>query len=434
MFYQTLKNLVPFSVKRQIAKILIGFLRLIFRAAAALGFDIGRRLPPGFAEFLRSPINASFPHSERSGKPRIAVFFDAIPNPGKDSANVRMFALLNILARFSRVVLVTIYRLPGDYALEKELNKIGIEAIWAVDFEKRFKREPCDAVILSYPLVADYMFSAVKRTLPAAKIIYDTVDVQFVRLEREFEITGDAKWAREAARFKEIEIRLANAADAVWCVTENDKEFLQKVVPSAKTGVVPNIHEPQGRGKPFAERRDLMFIGNYNHRPNVDAVLYFLEKIFPLVLAELPEVKLYVVGGQPTAELEAAADENVIVTGFAADVAPYFENCRVFVAPLRYGAGMKGKIGQALAFGLPVVTTAIGAEGMNLTDEREVLIADEPHGFATHILRVYDNERLWQNLSDNGYRFIAENYSPAAVEQKIRRELKEIIPDASFRL
>lgn len=445
MLKQKLKNLLSFSAKRRITKITVDFLRLffwllqlIFNASASLGFEIKSKMPRKIAEvkeFLRfSSISDGNALEKRFDKPPIAVFFDAVPDTGKDSANVRMFQLLSILARFARVILVVIYRRSGDCEREKELNKIGVETIWAIDFETRFRRERFEAAILSYPLVADYMLAAVKRKIPAAKIIYDTVDVHFVRLEREAEIARNQSLMAEAARFKEIEIRLANAADAVWCVTENDKDFLQTVAPAAKIQVVPNIHEPQGRGNSFAARKDLMFIGSYAHRPNVDAVLYFLETIFPLVQAKLPAVKFYIVGGQPTEEIKQAASENVIVTGFAADVAPYFENCRVFVSPLRYGAGMKGKIGQAFSFGLPVVTTSIGAEGMNLTAGREALIADEPHEFARRILEVYDNERLWQNLSDNGYRFIMENYSPAAIEKKLRRLLAETLPDADFRL
>ena len=98
----------------------------------------------------------------------------------------------------------------------------------------------------------------------------------------------------------------------------------------------------------------------------------------------------------------------------------------MFVAPLRYGAGMKGKIGQAFSFGLPTVTTSIGAEGMNLAHEREVLIADAPQNFADEICRVYQDEKLWQTLSDGGFDFIKDNFSPEIVEEKINHTLQKI--------
>jgi glycosyltransferase involved in cell wall biosynthesis len=202
-------------------------------------------------------------------------------------------------------------------------------------------------------------------------------------------------------------------------VTAADREFLQPFAPQAKIEIVPNIHSLHNRGKAFAERSGLMFIGSFLHRPNRDAVFYFLDEIFPRVLEKIPDARFHIIGGDAPPEIFARNSENVRVEGFVPDAAPFFENCRVFVAPLRYGAGMKGKIGQALSYGLPTVTTAVGAEGMNLQNEREILLADDPAAFAEAVVRAYQTESLWQKLSDDGYRFIEENYSPRVIETKI---------------
>ena len=189
---------------------------------------------------------------------------------------------------------------------------------------------------------------------------------------------------------------------------------------------MPNIHALHGRGKPFSERRDLLFIDNSDHRPNADAIYYFTKEIFPLVLERLPEVRLRIVGSNAKPKLFELNSANIVVEGFVPNVAPLFETCRVFIAPLRYGAGMKGKIGQAFSFGLPTVTTAIGAEGMNLAHEREILIADSPQVFADEICRVYQDEKLWQTLSDAGFDFIKNNFSPEIVQEKINNVLQKI--------
>lgn len=364
--------------------------------------------------------------SNRKKGRRILVFFNQIPKPLEDSGSVRMFAILRELARDERVVLVYIHQRSNDHMYQRQLGDLGIETVWIVDFKRRFAGEQYDVAILCYPNVGNLLISDVRRMFPKAKIVYDTVDVHFIRLQREYELTGKKRFAREAARYKKIEKRLAKEADQVWCVTPDDKNFLQEAVPAASIEVVPNIHTMHGRGKPFAERSGLFFIGSFNHRPNNDAVRYFLDEIFPLVLKELPFVTILIAGSNPPPDIFARNSENVSVLGFVADVSPIFESSRLFVAPLRYGAGMKGKIGQALSHGLPAVTTTVGAEGMNLQDGKEILIADDPAAFAESVVRAYGDEKLWTQLSDSGYSFIEENFSTEVVGNKIVRAIDSL--------
>lgn len=376
---------------------------------------------------------APFAPVEKKGEKkqfRIAVFNDSLPEFDRDSGSLRLFSILRMLARKNDVSFVALYLKRREF-YERKLAENNIEIISVLDFEETFRRKNFDFAVLSRAEVADKIFPIVRRTSPRTKIIFDTVDVHFVRLEREYEITNDKTHLREAKILKKIETRLARTADQVWCITEEDKKNLQKFAPDARYEIVPNIHTPENRGAVFSERSDILFVGNFRHRPNVDAVLYFLEEIFPLVLKDLPEARFFVVGAYPTDEISARHSENVVVKNFVPDVEPLFEKTRVFVAPLRYGAGMKGKIGQALSFGLPTVATRVGAEGMNLTDEREVLIADEPRDFARQICRVYRDAALWQTLSDAGFDFIEENFSPEVIEEKIQGALQKILPGNS---
>ena len=187
--------------------------------------------------------------------------------------------------------------------------------------------------------------------------------------------------------------------------------------------VVPNIHEVVKEVKPFRERKNIMFIGSFLHQPNEDAVQFFVRDIFPFIKKRIPDMKFFVVGSDPLDSILKLDSDTIKVTGYVKDVAPFFEACRVFVAPLRYGAGMKGKIGQSMAYGLPVVTTMIGAEGIGLVNNQNALITDEPDKFADAVLRLYEDEELWNKISRDSIGHIEKNYS----QETISKEMAEIL-------
>ena len=164
-----------------------------------------------------------------------------------------------------------------------------------------------------------------------------------------------------------------------------------------------------------------MFVGHYSHSPNEDAVSYFVKEIFPLIRQDIPGVVFYMVGSQITEAVQSLASRDVVAVGYVPDLMPYLDGCRVFVAPLRYGAGIKGKIAQSMGVGLPVVTTSIGAEGMNLIDGEHVLIADSPAAFASAVVRLYTNDLLWEEMSQNALLHIKLNFSRAVVQTNLAR-------------
>jgi len=161
----------------------------------------------------------------------------------------------------------------------------------------------------------------------------------------------------------------------------------------------------EGTNVDFKDRRNIAFVGGYQHAPNVDAVQYFVPEIMPLLRRRLPGVRFYVVGSKPPAEIKALVAEDVIISGFVEDLSPFLDNIRVSVAPLRYGAGIKGKIGTAKAVGLPTVATSLAVEGMSLTNEENILVADGEVAFSDAVARVYEDEQLWITLSHAGSEF-----------------------------
>jgi O-antigen biosynthesis protein len=194
---------------------------------------------------------------------------------------------------------------------------------------------------------------------------------------------------------------------------------VRSLVPERDVVVLPNVHAARSTEVPGAAgRADLLFIGGYKHLPNVDAVRWFSDEILPLIRRQEP-ARFLALGSFPPPEIEELASATITVPGYLDDVSAHFDRARVFVAPLRYGAGMKGKIGMAMAMGLPVVTTSIGAEGMGLVDGTHVVVADDAHAFAEAVLRLYHDDALWASLSVEGHRLVAREWSPEAMTTRL---------------
>jgi glycosyltransferase involved in cell wall biosynthesis len=158
----------------------------------------------------------------------------------------------------------------------------------------------------------------------------------------------------------------------------------------------------------------------------VDAMMFFIRDIWPLVKKYLPELIFNIIGSQPPEEIQALAADDVIVTGYLTDISPYFNGCRLSVAPLRYGAGVKGKVATSLSYGLPCVASSLAIEGSGLNPEEHVLCADSPDAFAESVNRLYRDERLWNSLSDRGINFMRQHYSFDAGRQNLVNLLRNL--------
>jgi len=361
--------------------------------------------------------------ADRRAGPAVLVVSDRVPTPDRDAGSARMVFTLGLLARWCRPVFVSLSkeRWP-EY--EGQLWQLGVETIGSADFLDLAERGTFEVAILSRPDVAEAVLPALRSRNPSLKIIFDMVDTYFIRLEREHRLTLDERTAREARRYREIELRLVRASNLVWCASSEDKRTVAHEAPEVRIEVIPTIHPLHARGRSFAEREHLLFLGNLSHRPNADAVHHFMRDIFPLVKRALPGVKFYVVGDKATPEIAAYASTDVAVLGYVPDIEPLFRNCRLMVVPLRYGAGIKGKLGESLSYGLPVVTTPTGAEGFGLTDGVEALIADDPQAFAAAVVRAYEQEDLWERLAEHGRRHVEKYFTPEVVAEVINSSVR----------
>jgi glycosyltransferase involved in cell wall biosynthesis len=347
----------------------------------------------------------------------VVVFDDRVPTPDqrRKRANV---AHPKLLARHYRTVFVYQTKSPEPRYEQALLNE-GIETIDLIYYSRLLKRQTFHTAIVSRPEIAQSVFSSLRRLAPKMKIIFDTVDAHYRRLELEYQVTGDRAAQRSAKHYRKIETQLVRESDLLWCVSPADEQSMIANVPGKPSTIVPTIHPLHERGAPFAQRDNLLFIGNFNHRPNRDAVVFFVEEILPLIRHSLRDIKFDVVGSNAPVEFQKFASSGVRIHGYVEDITPLLNSSRVFVAPLRFGAGVKGKIGDALSFGLPVVTTDVGAEGMGFKNGNQVMIANSPGEFAAAVVRVYEDRDLWQQLSDAGYAHIDKYFSPKAVEKVI---------------
>ena len=190
-----------------------------------------------------------------------------------------------------------------------------------------------------------------------------------------------------------------------------EKTVLAEQCPAARVIFFGYTSDVAGTTVPFGRREHVAFVGGYDHDPNVDAAVHFALDVLPLIQTRLPGVKFYAVGSRPPAQVQALEAADVLVTGFVQDLGAVLDRVKLTVAPLRYGAGIKGKIVGSLSHGVPCVASPLAAEGMGLVDGSDVLIADGAVAMAEAVVRLYTDAALWARLSANGLQFVRDHYS-----------------------
>src|SRR5690606_13602205 len=292
----------------------------------------------------------------------------------------------------------------------------GVPA-WMREHGPRF-----DAVVACRHYVARSFLPLLRKHAPRARLVFDTIDLHYLREQRAAEVAGDAALSRAALRTRALELEVVAHADLTVVVSEAERDLLARDAPSARVEVLSNLHRVAGPGKPFAQRRDLVFVGGFRHPPNVDAVRWFVEAVFPLVRARLPGARFHCIGGDLVEEIRAlSGHEGVTVHGHVPDIVPYMDGCRVALAPLRYGAGVKGKVNLSMAHGQPVVATSCAIEGMHARDGHDVLVADDADAFADAVVRLYGDQALWNRLAAGGLENVARHFSLDAARETVRR-------------
>ncbi|MEO8743347.1 MAG: glycosyltransferase family 4 protein, partial [Lysobacteraceae bacterium] len=263
-----------------------------------------------------------------------------------------------------------------------------------------------------------------RRYAPQARFVFDTVDLHYLREQREADIADDPALKRSAAQTRERELKLIRDSDLTLVVSPVEQALLAREAPGAAVDVLSNVHSTKTERTGFDARRDIVFVGGYRHPPNVDAALWMAREIFPLIHAQRDDIVLHLIGSDVTDEVLALnALPGVQVHGHVPDLDPYMDGCRIGLAPLRYGAGVKGKVNLSMAHGQPVVATPAAVEGMHLRDGVDVLVGAKEQDFANAVLRLYDDRALWETLARHGIENVERHFSFDAAREVLRRIL-----------
>ncbi|MGK7914528.1 MAG: tetratricopeptide repeat protein, partial [Prochloraceae cyanobacterium] len=388
-------------------------------------------------QYLPNQGNANLPLAARKyqGSKTILVIDSYAPCYDKESGSRRLFGLLKIFRELNYHVIFVADNGVKEEPYATKLQDLSVEIIYT---QEGFGTAISQQIVERLPWIDlawicrpdnHEKYAALIRQHQQMPIIYDTIDLHYLRMKRAWELSPQSRnienmrlWMRMQSR----ELQAALSADLTVTITSVERDILQEQTVK-KLAIIPNLHLPYSEDKPdFEERAGLLFIGGYQHPPNIDAVSWLCREIMPVVWQELPELTVTLLGSNPTKAVQALAqDPRVSVPGYLADVTPYFLSHRIFVAPLRYGAGMKGKIGQSLEYALPIVSTAIGLEGMNLVHEQNVLEANRTEEFAMAIIRLYRDRSLWRQLASHCHEAIAP-YAPNLVKQELNQLLEQL--------
>jgi glycosyltransferase involved in cell wall biosynthesis len=373
----------------------------------------------------------------RSAPNGILVVDDAIPAPDRDAGSRTIFQLLQLMRKHRLAVHFWALNRNADGRDRELLEDLGVAVGTGdrKDFRLWMRKSgpTIGAVLLSRPVVAEKALPIVRRFARRAKVTYYGHDIHHRRLRREI-AQGDGTAALESsvARHEKIENEVWAGVDAIFY--PSDEEVLIVTETGRHAGNRASVHTlpvfgyddfPDPEELTAQKRSGLFFVGGFNHRPNVSGVLWFVETVLPRLLAVHPDIVFTVAGSHPPESIRSLASANVVVTGHVTDeeLARHYRAARVAVAPLLFGAGMKGKVVEAMHFGLPIVTTSTGAQGLSKAAGR-FLVADDPAAQAASILHLLDDDHEWEDLSQASLAFAREHFSADAMWVAIEPHLR----------
>ncbi len=384
-------------------------------------------LPAAATEAEIRAIRAAVPSLVGSDAPVVMIIDDRCPEPDRDSGSVDAVNMITGLVGMGwHVVFATRTTRPQEPRYLDDLRALGVRPMTGEDapdiihFIERYGAL-VDLFVLSRVSAGGVYLELIRHNRPEAKIVFNTVDLHYIREARAARLSGDAAALEAAERTRDREEFLVARADLTLVVSSIEEEILQASLPGCRTLVLPlarAIHPPRAG---FAARTGIGFIGGFEHQPNADALRHFLADVWPLVHAADPGIRFEIVGSALPRELLEGAPGDVRYLGTLDSIDGWLESLRMTVAPLRIGAGAKGKVASSLCAGLPCVLSAVAAEGMDLEDGRDVLIGADAADMAAKIVQLHGDAAEWARLSAGGLAFARDRLSVANYKDSLRR-------------
>jgi FkbM family methyltransferase len=368
--------------------------------------------------------------------PRVLIIDSRWPRPDRDSGSVDALLLVRAFRDFGyEVVFAGDAEFANDSPYRTFLEGEGViclSPLICTSVENFLHRDGATLAlcILSRVDCGGRYLEAVRYHAPRATIIFNPVDLHHLREVRAARIGGDIGALRRAEATSEREFYIVRQADATTVVSASERALLEEKVAGTAVFYMPLARPVRSHDviPGFDARAGIGFVGGFDHGPNVDAIRFFLEKIWPLVTRALPEIEFSIVGADLPDRVLAGAPGSVRYLGPLPDLDAWLDRLRLTIAPLRYGAGAKGKIASSLAAGVPCVGTSIAAEGMGLSDGVDIAVGDTPEQFADRVVEVYRDRVIWSRLSAGGHALADKQFSVSAG----KRRLAEALSDLSF--
>lgn len=340
-----------------------------------------------------------------------------IPQPDRDAgsyAAVQEMRLLQALG-FKLTFIPTNLAYLGNYTEAAQRN--GIECLYA-PFQQSIEKviqergPEFDIIYITRYAVAEKYIDLIRQFAPNAKIVFNNADLHFLREIRAAITLNSSEYLSKAIAVRDTELAVMRGADVTLSYTETEAAvILSHNLNSTKVARCPWVIEVDDKAPPFEPRKGLAFLGNYQHPPNEEAMRYFVSEIMPPLRQEVPGLVLRIFGSNMTTSIRDLEDDDVIIEGFVDDVAEVYHNCRIFIAPLRYGAGIKGKVIGALASGTPTIMTTLAAEGIGISRGIEAITADNVSEWVSAISTLYADEKRWNEMSERALAFTRMNFS-----------------------
>lgn len=375
-----------------------------------------------------------FTAKDRSNhKKHILVVDHYVPHHDQDAGGKCTYMYLKLFVKMGFQVTFIGDNFYKHEPYTTELNQLGIEVLYGNYYYHNWQQwleensHYFDYIYLQRPHIAVKYIDLVRQH-SGAKILYFAHDLHHIREYREYEMTKDPEKLASSERWKQIEYDLFSKADVGHVVGSYEQEIMQRAFSGKPIRNIPlYIYDNilMDIVKDFSERHDLLYVGGFGHPPNVDAVLWFAREVFPIILDKYPDIKWHVVGGKVPKEIKELGSENIIIEGFVTDevLEKLYRACRMAVVPLRFGAGVKGKVVEAAYFQIPLVTTSIGAEGLKLEDQ-SMLVEDDSAKMAELICNLYEDYDRLKAMSDAGIKFVEKNFMWSEAERVIRLDIQ----------
>lgn len=369
-------------------------------------------------------------------KKTIVVVDHYVPHFDKDAGGRATYFYLKLFVSMGFHVIFIGDNFFKHEPYTSDLQSMGIEVLYGDYYSKNIDKwiknndAYIDYVYLNRPHISiKYMETFRKNT--SAKIIYFGHDLHFVREMRNYELTGNSNLLKSSEEWRKTEFSLFNNADVIHVVGSYEQELLQNEFPNKPVRNIPlfpyeSSYICTSELKGFENRTDLLFVGGFNHTPNYDGIIWFLDEIFTNIKQRIPNIKLYIVGSNPPDDLKARSSEDVIVTGFVSDeeLEQYYNQSRLVIVPLRYGAGVKGKVVEAMYYQVPVVTTSIGSEGLE-EPEKVMKIANDAQEFGDAVIQLYQNEKVWNVYNKASAQYVEKYFTREAASNILALDFKD---------